>query len=347
MSLQIGTCKVEPGSKAHGFLDITTHGDGTRVSIPVLIVNGVQPGPTILANGCIHGDETEGFEAVLKLGEILNPKELKGKFIGVPVLNRLAFLTRMRFYSVTPGGITPIDMNRICPGSEDGKIEEQIISKYLNNILSKADYMVDLHGGGNYRAPVFYSIGAPQKLGNSAKKSLELAIASGIQIVKTEWEPLHHGYLTTYATEMGIPSFMIEVGAHSDRYTRRDFYVDVMVRAITNTMKYLGMLEGPRDIPLQPFLVKRNKVENVQYLVKVSQLPIRFGGLFKPKVMVGEKVEKGQLLAQILNPFWGEVLQNVIAPEDGICLSINAYPIIYPGDYINFGIILETIIPEE
>ena len=98
---------------------------------------------------------------------------------------------------------------------------------------------------------------------------------------------------------------------------------------------------------LTNFLVKRNKVEDVQYLVKVSQLRIRFGGLFKPKVMVGEKVEKGQLLAQILNPFWGEVLQNVIAPEDGICLSINAYPIVYPGDYINFGKILETIIPEE
>src|ERR1041385_2228912 len=60
--------------------------DGTGWGLSILMVRGKQDGPVFLVNGGTHGDEYEGPVAIQELFETLNPSELKGLWLGIPVL---------------------------------------------------------------------------------------------------------------------------------------------------------------------------------------------------------------------------------------------------------------------
>ena len=61
------------------------------VSIPIIIVNDKEDGPTLVVSACVHGDEHEGTLAVINLSRMLDPAKMKGAVIGVPVLHIDAF----------------------------------------------------------------------------------------------------------------------------------------------------------------------------------------------------------------------------------------------------------------
>lgn len=52
-------------------------------------------------------------------------------------------------------------------------------------------------------------------------------------------------------------------------------------------------------------------------------------GFFEPQVKVQQEVKAGTLLAKILNPLDGEVLEQIYAPEDGIVFFMHSDPMTY------------------
>lgn len=79
------------GTKKTDYLPITNRPDRTMVSIPIIIVNDKEDGPTLVVSACVHGDEHEGTLAVINLSRMLDPAKMKGAVIGVPVLHIDAF----------------------------------------------------------------------------------------------------------------------------------------------------------------------------------------------------------------------------------------------------------------
>ncbi len=87
------------GDKTGFRYGVASFPDGSPISLEVKVIVGVNKGPTVTLLGVQHGDEYNGMEVVNRLMGGLEPGDLTGTVIGIPVSNPLAFNTGMR---VTP-----------------------------------------------------------------------------------------------------------------------------------------------------------------------------------------------------------------------------------------------------
>src|SRR5258708_26161746 len=77
------------------------------------------------------------------VGRDLQPADVKGTIVVIPLLNRPGFFERCVY-------INPVDgenLNRIFPGRPDGPWSERFAHHLLNDIVVKCDYTMDLHAG--------------------------------------------------------------------------------------------------------------------------------------------------------------------------------------------------------
>src|SRR6478672_1953916 len=90
--LRAGTLAAAPGEKRYGINEFTVA--GKPYHLPMWVVNGAGPGPTLVVTGGIHAAEYASIAAALDLGRALDPAVLHGRAIVVPVVNMPAFGAR-------------------------------------------------------------------------------------------------------------------------------------------------------------------------------------------------------------------------------------------------------------
>ena len=110
--------------------------------IPIAVIKNGH-GPTALLSGGNHGDEYEGQVALLNLVREIQPEQVQGRLIIIPMLNRPAALAGTR--------LSPIDgrnMNRAFPGQRNDTLTGMIAHYVSQVLLPLADIVVDIHSGG-------------------------------------------------------------------------------------------------------------------------------------------------------------------------------------------------------
>ena len=122
-TINIGPIRCETGTKVSGMVPAVSRVDGSNLGFPVIVVNGAKDGPVLLVDGGIHGDEQEGTLSIIEVAKKLDPKNLRGTFIGVPVMNVGAFEAMSRG---NPRDTHTFDMNRIYPGKPEGYLTDRI-----------------------------------------------------------------------------------------------------------------------------------------------------------------------------------------------------------------------------
>jgi len=86
-SLTLLGSSVEPGEAALLKWSLNAAFVENSTPVPVLVVNGVKPGPTLCLTAAVHGDELNGIEIVRRIVHEINPENLSGSVIGVPIVN--------------------------------------------------------------------------------------------------------------------------------------------------------------------------------------------------------------------------------------------------------------------
>jgi len=119
--------------------------EGIFSATPVLVVNGAEAGPTLCLTAAVHGDELNGIETVRRVMYGLDPEELSGAVIGVPIVNLQGFHRGSRYLSDRR------DLNRYFPGDPDGSSASRIAHSFFQQIIRHCDAIVDLHTGSFYR----------------------------------------------------------------------------------------------------------------------------------------------------------------------------------------------------
>ena len=101
----LGEVDVQPGQRATVDLPVSTLSNHTHVTLPVHVVHGEAPGPTMFLSGAIHGDEIQGVEIIRRI--LVHPalQDMAGTLLAVPIVNSFGFLNAdqyplMRFYLV-------------------------------------------------------------------------------------------------------------------------------------------------------------------------------------------------------------------------------------------------------
>ena len=312
----IGNISAAKGEKAKGFIDVAKNADGTALTIPIIIINGKEEGPTLLVDGCCHGDEQEGTMMILNAVKKIDPRELRGTAIFVPALNTVGFHLRMRG---NPFDFMYVDMNRIFPGQEDSfSITERAAFVYTNEIVSKADYVISFHGGGNdfYILPrviVQEEIG-PNRI--SIKESIQMgkAMATTDEWViagKSEHTLRMERTLLFDCALENKPAIIPEIGGGLRDPKTLEHVVKLGTEGILNVMRSIKML---REQPHYP--------NGWRKISEYKMLRTKHGGLLKydQSHRPGDVVKQGTVLARIEN-LLGDEMEKIVMPFDGMILD--------------------------
>src|SRR6266496_1110051 len=111
----VGNATARRGQKVTGAIMVPA-GVDAATSIPVAVVHGAKPGPVLALVSGAHGTEYASIIALEKLIAILNPAEVSGTVIIVPLVNIASFERKVPH-------VNPVDdksMNRWYPGKMDG-----------------------------------------------------------------------------------------------------------------------------------------------------------------------------------------------------------------------------------
>lgn len=272
----------------------------------VNVVVGRQSGPTLLVGAAIHGDEINGVEIIRRLLRHPTLTQLRGNLLAIPVVNVHGFLHQERYL---PDGR---DLNRSFPGSSKGSLASRVADKFVDQILSRCDYAVDLHTGARHRTNL------PQiRVDLSNDQSRELGMAFGVPVLMHS--RLRDGSLREEAAQRGIP-FLLYEGGESLRFD--EFSIRVGVRGVMNVMRHLGMLRKTRrKNPLpEPFISRRS-----------TWIRANMSGVVRSFSTLGSRVSEGDLMAIIGDPM-GDIETPLYSPEDGIVIGKTNLPLVSEGD---------------
>lgn len=261
----------------------------------------------------IHGDELEGqyvcFELQRRIREQMDC--LQGIVDVYPAMNPLGI------DSITRGiPAFDLDMNRLFPGNIDGNMTEYLAAGIIEDVAG-SDCVLDIHASNLYLTEI------PQIRINELheERLLPMAMESNVDFV---WV---HGASTvlesTFAyslNSIGTPVLVVEMGVGM-RITKA--YGNQLVDGIFRLMQTLGIWTGKVNAVRKPIVSKDPE--------DVSYLNASVGGLFLPSVKHWEELKKGDLVGRIVDPLSGEVLDEVLAPVDGILFTIREYPIVDEG----------------
>ncbi len=309
---------AEPGSRASGFLTVGETAT-EPVRVPLIVVNGRSPGPRLCLTAGVHAAEYPGIDAVMRVVQELDPAELAGAVVAVPVVNTPMFQRRAGFLSPIDG----LNLNRTAPGRPDGTISELLADLLLTEVIGACRYHIDCHGGdlGEILWPYagFSLTGDPEldregtALASLYSPSIVALYREGSTLSPTA------GSLTHQATRRGVVSILTEAGSNG---TLDPADVEIHTTGIRNVMRFLRMIPGlPRAAgePVHP---------SDQFVVST-----RRGGLLRLKIRIGEPLREGQEIAEICNLF-GEAVERIQAPRAGIARLIWAHKAVNTGDPI-------------
>lgn len=319
----VGTATAARGQKATGVIAVPA-GSDAATNIPVAVFHGAKPGPTLALVSGAHGTEYASIIALEKLIGLINPAELSGTIIVVPLVNIPSFEQKVPH-------VNPVDgksMNRMYPGKMDGTQTDRASFLITKQVVEQCDHLIDLHGGDLDESLRPYSYWT--KTGNEGQDriSREMALAFGLDhiIISTDRpkDPQASRYLENTATTRGKPSITVEAG-HAGTVETDD--VAALVNGCLNVMRYLKMLPG-----------SANPIERPVWIEKVVSLPSEQTGVFYPLVRRGTYVEQGMKVGYVTD-YLGKTIFEARAPAAGIILYICAVPSMTKGATIaNIGV---------
>ena len=117
----------------------------TWLTLPVQVVHGVSAGPTMWLSAAVHGDELNGIEIIRRVLDVIDAATLTGTILAVPVVNVFGLIQQSRYLPDRR------DLNRCFPGSAKGSTASRLARLFMDEIVGRCQYGIDLHTGSNHR----------------------------------------------------------------------------------------------------------------------------------------------------------------------------------------------------
>jgi hypothetical protein len=265
--------------------------EASYLNMPVFVARGMTPGPTLCLTAGVHGDELNGVEVARRAFAKIDPQELRGTLIALPTINAEGVRTGNRYLSDRR------DLNRAFPGRSGGSVASLIAHAIFTNVLSHCDALVDLHTASNQRANL------PQIRADLSDPAIrDLAIHFGIGIVISGSGP--DGSLRRESAKAGIPAIIYEAG---EPFRFQEDEIERGVQGVENVMAYLDMVElADQEIP-DARIFERSRWIRTE---------LGTGGFFFPTANLGDVVETGDSLGEIVDPLTDSSVE-VISPIAG------------------------------
>jgi uncharacterized protein len=122
---------VNPGERRRIEIPVAKLPTGTGLLLPIMVINGAKPGPTVWISAAVHGDEVNGVEIIGRVLEKIEARELAGCLIAVPIVNVFGFNAQSRYLPDRR------DLNRSFPGFEQGSVAGRLAYLFMQEVVRK------------------------------------------------------------------------------------------------------------------------------------------------------------------------------------------------------------------
>jgi len=306
----IAGVRVPSGSSASGYLDVPAEaGGGTK--IPFTVIHGARKGPVLALVAGVHAYEYPPILATYRLKGLIDAKSLRGTVLLVHIANLPSFKRRTIYY----GPDDWKNLNRVFPGDRGGTMSQRIAAALNEEIVLRADVLVDMHCGDGNEALIPYTYWMISGDEAFDARTRDLALAFGIPhiiIDDTRGHDLKESkYLGNTAILQGKPAITTEAG-FLGRVDEES--IGRNVRGALSVMRHLGLVDGEPEPARDPVWIDKYEVVYSKH-----------DGLFAPRVEMGWYVREGQIVGTITDHL-GAWKEDVRAPFTGILLYIIGTP---------------------
>ena len=269
----LGDVEIQPGERKFGKLHVGFLAAGTPVTVPFQVINGAMDGPVLCYESTMHGWEPVGAEIIRRAMLQINPQELRGTLVclplAVPMSVEFGGTVESSGMRVNPGDV--LDINKVWPGKErNAWLTEQIAYVIWNQAVKHCDYIVDMHDGTGSceELPVAFPHAFPPEGhpplaggvadGTGSEISFEdtgltrermdeingqiegMAKAFGSRIIWWRENAINPSMLSGHCAIHGIVPLVVEAGGAC----ALDFCVDDGAICLLNIARHLNMIEA-------------------------------------------------------------------------------------------------------
>ena len=304
--LKIGEHTILPGQTMKIDLPVAKLYTDADVHLPIYIIRGKKPGPTIFVSAAVHGDELNGIEIIRRLINLERFKISSGTLIAVPMVNVYGVVNQTRYMPDRR------DLNRSFPGSSKGSLAARVANIFLKEIVSHCDYGIDLHTGAIHRSNL------PQIRAQLVdEETLELAKAFGVPVILNS--DIIDGSLRDAAVDHGTKVLLYEAG---EALRFDEFSIRAGIQGVVNVLRHLKMIPKGRA----------SKKKLTQFIANNSGwVRASSSGIATHHFELGDQVIKGDVLADIGSPY-GETLGEVVANKSGVIIGKQNIPLVQEGE---------------
>lgn len=277
------------------------------MTLPVCVIRGAEPGPTVWISAAIHGDEINGTQIIRRVLALLDPHEMRGTVIAVPIVDVYGFNSATRYLPDRR------DLNRSFPGSSHGSLAAQVAHMFTTQIVKLSDFGLDLHTGSDGRTNL------PQVRGDTRDTTF-MALAEAFSPPVILHSDTIEGSLRAYCGDKSIPYLIYEAGQAGR------FDPDAISVGVDGCMRVLSSRAIINDdVPnarVSPSIVKSG-----------NWLRAPSSGIFVPKVSIGDRVNADQTVGEVGDIF-GDHITPIASPRRGIVIGLALDPLVENGDAI-------------
>lgn len=277
----------KPGkSEGHAFIPHSTNRSAYgSIAIPIGVVSAGK-GPTVLITGGVHGDEFEAQVAIRKLYQHIDTSDVTGRIIFIPSLNNPACQAGAR---VSP--IDDLNLNRVFPGSASGAVTEKIARFVHDRLAPVADIWLDYHSGG--RSLIYEPMIAMHRCSDENRNQIahELMVAFGGPLALI-WDDFPEPSMAKGSADKHRCIYLgSEFGGGGTLSPRAH---QLCLSGTLRLLEHAGLLRNIAHY--EPSA--EQLVLTVDGLAGHAFSPRQ--GLFLPQVALGESIEKGQRIGEIV-----------------------------------------------
>ncbi|WP_394747899.1 succinylglutamate desuccinylase/aspartoacylase family protein [Spongiimicrobium salis] len=299
--------KVATGEQKLVHINIDQLPTGTQIDIPIYVFNAKAPGPTLLIQAGLHGDEINGIEIVRRMLEEKRFSLKRGAVIVVPLLNVFGFI---HFSRDVPDGK---DVNRSFPGTRLGSMASRMAYHYTQEVLSQVDFGIDLHTGGAQRhnfPQTRYTSG--DEMSQEIAEVFNAPFSFSSKLIKGSFRNAAHSF--------GKPTIVYEAG-ESMRFD--EYAILEGMQGILNVLQHFKMIAKTKFQYLERSVTI--------HLEQRKWLRAPTAGMFIPKITNGSGFKKGDIMGTVADTA-AKKSKNIKAPYDGYVFCINHQAVVNQGD---------------
>ena len=263
--------------------------------------------------GGVRGNELQQIYIASRLVDRLKSFEADGRFVEgrsvliVPAVNPYSINIQKRFWP-----IDNTDINRMFPGYDLGETTQRIAAGVFNTIQN---YEMGIHLTSNY---IDGSFVPHVRIMRTGFENIESARSFGLPYISIR-EPRPYDTTTlNYNWQIWNAraySILTKSTDHIDKAAAEE-----IVDSILNFLNNEGVIR---------YNAHKGYISSVVEEKELVHVKSGHAGFFDPLVDSGQKVRKGQLLARILDPGEGGVLDELCSPVDGTVFYVQSNSLSY------------------